>query len=85
MENLRESPQHEMAPREAGNRQSGAESWEINYIPYSGGDSPFTIGEVKSIKGGGADAKWKSCYVPSPSSLFPWKATEDCASSEVHR
>ena len=56
MENLRESPQHEMAPREAGNRQSGAESWEVNYIPYSGGDSPFTIGEVKrNNKGGGAD------------------------------
>ena len=85
MKNLEEAPQHEMAAHVAGNCQGGTESWEVNYIPYSGGDSPFTIGEVKNTKGGGADAKWQSCYVPSPSSLFPWKATEDCASSEVHR
>ena len=56
MKNLEEAPQHEMAAHATGSCQGGAESWEVNYVPYNGSDSPFTIGEVKrSNKGGGVD------------------------------
>jgi len=64
--NWEEAPQQEMAAHATGNCQGGAESWEVNYIPYCGGDSPFTIGEVKrSNKGGGVDNQGggKSCEV----------------------
>merc|ERR1719234_1467368 len=38
MKNLEEAPQHEMATTHAtGNHhQGGGESWEINYVPFSG-------------------------------------------------
>jgi len=74
MKNLEEAPQHEMAAHVAGNCQGGTESWEVNYVPYSGADSPFTIGEVKRCnKGGGVGNHGgaKSCevnYVPNSSS-----------------
>jgi len=56
MKNLEEAPQHEMAAHATGSCQGGAESWEVNYVPYNGSDSPFTIGEVKrSSQGGGVD------------------------------
>ena len=70
MKNLEEPLQHEMATHATGTHQGGAESWEINYVPYSGGDSPFTIGEVKrsnrrgAVCNQGGGESWKINYVP---------------------
>ena len=60
MKNIEEAPQHEMVVRATGNRQGAAETWQVNYVPYSGGDAPFIIGEVKV---GGIDVEM-SCPPP---------------------
>jgi len=84
MKNLEEAPHHEMATTHAtGNHQAGGESWEINYVPFSGEvlgsrrkdnikmSSPPKIAEDKV-------EKWQSSYVPfSPPASFPWKTIED--------
>jgi len=60
------------------NRGEGAESWEMNYVPFCGGVSR---GVVANNQPGGAvqqdEEKWQSCYVPFSPSPLPPKAIED--------
>jgi len=88
MKNLEEAPQHEMATTHAtDNHQGGAESWEINYVPFSGevlGRRRKGMDEVKlnnppnTYAGHDGVEKWQSSYVPfSPPASFPWKTIED--------
>jgi len=92
MKNLEEAPQREMATHATGNHYGGAESWEINYVPFSG--------EVLASRSRGKDdikmsnppnttsnqdglEKWQSSYVPfSPPASFPWKTVEEENSSK---
>jgi len=86
MKNLEEAPQHEMATTHAtGNHQGGAESWEINYVPFSGevlGNRRKGKDDVKTnVPPNTAEdglEKWQSSYVPfSPPASFPWETIED--------
>ena len=95
MKNLEETPQHEMATTHAtGNHHQGAggESWEINYVPFSGevlasrrkgkddvkmSNPPNTAATEVGVE------KWQSSYVPfSPPASFPGKTTGDESSSK---
>jgi len=63
------------------NRGEGAESWEMNYVPYCGGVSRVSGGVVAINQPGGAteqdEEKWQRCYVPfSPPFPLPPKASE---------
>ena len=91
MMNLEEAPHHEMATTHAtGNPQAGGggESWEINYVPFSGevlasrrkGMDDVKMSNPPNTAAGSGDEvdKWQSSYVPfSPPASFPWKAIED--------
>ena len=85
MKNLEEAPQHEMATHATGNHQGGAESWEINYVPFSGevlGNRRKGKDDVKrNVPPNTAEdglEKWQSSYVPfSPPASFPWETIED--------
>ena len=63
------------------NRGEGAESWEMNYVPFCGGVSRVSRGVVANNQPGGAvqqdEEKWQSCYVPFSPSPLPPKAIED--------
>ena len=92
MKNLEEAPQHEMATHATGNHQSGGESWEINYVPFSGevlGSRSKERDDVKVCNPPNTTSnqdgleKWQSSYVPfSPPASFPWKTIEDESSSK---
>jgi len=85
MKNLEEAPQHEMATHATGNHQGGAESWEINYVPFSGkilGNRRKGKDDVKTnVPPNTAEdglEKWQSSYVPfSPPASFPWETIKD--------
>jgi len=63
------------------NRGEGAESWEMNYVPFCGEVSRVIGGVVANNQPGGAvqqdEEKWQSCYVPFSPSPLPPKAIED--------
>jgi len=85
MKNLEEAPQHEMATHATGNHQGGAESWEINYVPFSGevlgnrrkGKDDVETNVPPNTAEDGLE-KWQSSYVPfSPPASFPCRTIED--------